>query len=571
MPDLAVLLLATLLAALAFSGWGRLILRLAGHHAAEVGVAEMWIGVTALTVLVTLLHFVTPIDWTVTLALGLIGALAALLPDRGAAWRRLVAAAAAGARAHPLEAGLVLIFVLGLALHAMARPDRYDSGLYYFASIRWLNEYRIVPGLGNLLDRLAHSEAIFRPAALLNAHPLWGRGYAVLLFFLELLAAATVLASGVWRLRGGILAVAGAAAAIAFQTSEAPSAAADYVVALASVGMLVVLLRIIATPAAEGAGREDALLLAGLALLAVLMKYSAAAFALAALAVAAPWLARTARRHPRAALAAAALGVIAIAGQAARSYMLSGVPFYPAEIGGLWDLPWAMSRRAVFIESAFIYAWARVPTYPPTALFGNWDWLGAWARAFPLSGWVTIAGTILFGAGNLVLALVRPGALGRPTPLCPLRPDRGVARLLVLLRAVAPLPRPAARGHARRRRIPPLPGSRPPPPRSLPGRGVGRAPRCDPLSPRRRNPGRNAFRPHRSLLPADPGRRPRDCDHRLGAEALPPAGGRPVLGRAPPLHRGYPRDDIRLLGAGLQSGFTRKPPPAGTAPSAASP
>jgi hypothetical protein len=45
--------------------------------------------------------------------------------------------------------------VLGALLLSVGLPSYYDDGLYYRQFVRWLNEYAIVPGLGNLHPRLA--------------------------------------------------------------------------------------------------------------------------------------------------------------------------------------------------------------------------------------------------------------------------------------------------------------------------------------------------------------------------------------------------------------------------------
>ena len=74
----------------------------------------------------------------------------------------------------------------------MQTPIAYDSGLYHFGSIRWLNEEAIVPGLGNLHWRLALNQSYFGFLALLNIAPYWNKGYAAGGLFLLVLAAFTL-------------------------------------------------------------------------------------------------------------------------------------------------------------------------------------------------------------------------------------------------------------------------------------------------------------------------------------------------------------------------------------------
>ena len=71
----------------------------------------------------------------------------------------------------------LLVFSFCVASYAIMSPDVYDSGLYHFNSIRWLQEYAIVPGLGNLHGRLAFNNTFFGYVASLNAFPPFSYGH----------------------------------------------------------------------------------------------------------------------------------------------------------------------------------------------------------------------------------------------------------------------------------------------------------------------------------------------------------------------------------------------------------
>ena len=64
-----------------------------------------------------------------------------------------------------------------LALHVLFVSPNYDHGLYHMQTVRWIHDFAIVPGLGNLHHRLAFNNASFLYAALLDSGPLAGRGY----------------------------------------------------------------------------------------------------------------------------------------------------------------------------------------------------------------------------------------------------------------------------------------------------------------------------------------------------------------------------------------------------------
>lgn len=63
----------------------------------------------------------------------------------------------------------------------------YDTGLYHAQSIRWIEEYGIVPGLGNLHSRLAYNSAAFCLSALYSMAFLGGQSYHVCAGFLGFL------------------------------------------------------------------------------------------------------------------------------------------------------------------------------------------------------------------------------------------------------------------------------------------------------------------------------------------------------------------------------------------------
>jgi hypothetical protein len=59
-------------------------------------------------------------------------------------------------------ATIVIIMLAGaswIASRSMRPPTNGDSGEYHFNTIRWINAFPIVPGLGNLHGRLAFNQS----------------------------------------------------------------------------------------------------------------------------------------------------------------------------------------------------------------------------------------------------------------------------------------------------------------------------------------------------------------------------------------------------------------------------
>lgn len=82
---------------------------------------------------------------------------------------------------------IAIIFLL-LLMTTATDAKHYDTALYHAQSIRWIEEYGIVKGLGNLHNRLAYNSSIFSLQALFSLRFLVGRslhtvnGFVVALF-----------------------------------------------------------------------------------------------------------------------------------------------------------------------------------------------------------------------------------------------------------------------------------------------------------------------------------------------------------------------------------------------------
>ena len=83
-----------------------------------------------------------------------------------------------------------MVFILILSVFAYGTSTgviHYDTGLYHAQSIRWIEEYGVVPGLGNLHSRLAYNSAAFCLSALYSMAFLGGQSYHCCAGFLAFL------------------------------------------------------------------------------------------------------------------------------------------------------------------------------------------------------------------------------------------------------------------------------------------------------------------------------------------------------------------------------------------------
>ncbi len=404
-----------LLVSLAFIGWGRCIQLWLGvetrHNAAKTTnlgelLLALWLGLCVCISLTELLHFFFAINWSVSsvvLGLGLVN----LLRNKNTQWIR-------GAISNTLrsrQTAVTYLYVIALTAIAliwiaagMAGSTNYDSGLYHFGSIKWINEHSLTYGLVNLHTRLAYNQSYFALIALLNFSPLYDRAYAgagALLFILTAVTIAQLLRSAVVRpifLLLGLLVLLGS---FVLQTS---SPSPDLAVGLFQVAIFFILLNIIAstiktttasrpTPDFSAALiNQRLILLILLCLVAVTMKLSMALFCFAAVCVVYRQLWQLIASAPKLTVKLVALASLMVLIHAARGYALSGMPFFPSAFAALWSLPYAPNPARVAAEVDIIYSWARLPGVSPAIVLGNWNWLGPWFGT--LSTRVLILGAI---------------------------------------------------------------------------------------------------------------------------------------------------------------------------------
>lgn len=422
--DLMVLWIILILAAVTLLGWGRLVERVIGLGASpQVETGTLWLGFVALLCAVELLHLAIRIDWMVSLGCLLIGVAGCL--QGGVGWARLFRTVALQIRAHPVVAAAVAVCVIAWCLRGMGLSNNFDSGLYHFASIRWLNEQALVPGLGNLHWRLALNQSYFGFAALLNLAPLWGKGYAASGLLILLLCLATLLetcaAQGqLWRrLVGGLLFI-----CLGYLASGVASPAPDGIVSMMQVAIFLFLVRALTQdPARANRPLPGVVVILSLCLGLAMVKLSGAAYALACGVLAIEiWRKEIAAGIGTFAKLFALLLLAAVI-HLGRGYLLSGYPLFPASFAGLPALDWAVSPEVLRHESDLIRTWARAPgSLDSAGVLADWSWLRPWAQGLPISVQMLFAGCALLTAAALVCiatgraegAVRRCGALYAP-------------------------------------------------------------------------------------------------------------------------------------------------------------
>lgn len=83
---------------------------------------------------------------------------------------------------------LLFLWLILMVLWTTQDPGQYDTGLYHAQAIRWIEEYGVVPGLGNLHMRFAYNSAFMSLQALFSLEWLLGQSLHTMNGFLCLCA-----------------------------------------------------------------------------------------------------------------------------------------------------------------------------------------------------------------------------------------------------------------------------------------------------------------------------------------------------------------------------------------------
>lgn len=292
----------------------------------------------------------------------------------------------------------------------------YDSDLYHAQSIRWIEEYGVVRGLGNIHVRFAYNSSFFALSALYGMKPLvdflGGRPLHAVNGFFALLLWTQVLP--IFRRKTGErtsvtdFARVGAFYYLTLIYSDIVSPASDYAI------MCVVFFIVIKWLELLGDGVDEAApyallcvagvyavtlkLTAGLLLLLVLKplvmlvrekKWRDIGFYLImGMAVAAPWMART--------------------------VVISGYLLYPYPALDIFSVDWKVDAAEAALDSAEIVAWGRALENAALAGLPVGRWFGGWFGRLPSAGKLFILADIVCIPVSVFLAfgqmLARRGA-----------------------------------------------------------------------------------------------------------------------------------------------------------------
>lgn len=279
----------------------------------------------------------------------------------------------------------------------------YDTDLYHAQSIRWIEEYGVVPGLGNLHVRFAYNSSIFALSALYSMKFLLGQSLHTMSgFFALLLSICALDIRKSWKDKSFRLSDFARIGAIYYLTiicDEVVSPASDYVIMCTIFYLVIEWLAVLEAPKQE---RERvipyALLCVG-GVFAVSLKLTAGLILI--LVVKPAYMLIRDKRWKEIAYYIG-MGSIVIVPWLVRTVIISGYLLYPFPALNLFDVDWKLSATEAALDAAEIKTWGRAIYDASKVEMSIQDWLPNWFTT-------TLSGTeklLILADVGAILALV---------------------------------------------------------------------------------------------------------------------------------------------------------------------
>ena len=282
---------------------------------------------------------------------------------------------------HTNKAGMIIVFVL-IILWSYYTSRGYmhiDSDLYHAQSIRWIEEYGVVPGLGNLHERFAYNSSFFAVSALYSMKFILKDSMHTMSGFFALLLSVTSLdIVKSWKRKKFELSDYARIGAIYYLTTivdEVVSPASDYAIMCV---IFLIVIKWLDCLEEQKAGRIENVpyaLLCVLCVYAITLKLTAG---LILILLIKPAYMLIKKKAWKSIFIYFAMGVIVAIPWFARTVIISGWLIYPFPTLDLFQVDWKMNGELIALDAAQIKAWGRA-LYNVTLLdtsirewFPNW-------------------------------------------------------------------------------------------------------------------------------------------------------------------------------------------------------
>ncbi len=329
-------------------------------------------GVIIATVYAQLFSFAGGVGLAANLVLAAICALAALLCRR-----ELGTYITQGWKAYGISKKILLLLLIVLWAFFTSRGYiHYDSDLYHGQSIRWIEEYGVVPGLGNLHERFAYNSSSFALSALYSMKFLTGESlHACNGYFAVILTLTALDITRSWKRKRftlSDLARVGAVYYLTTITNEVVSPASDYCI-MCVVFFVVIKWMDLLEEEEKDIAPFSLLCVAGV--YALTLKLTAG---LILLLLIKPACGLIREKRLKEICLYLAMGLAVAVPWFARTVMISGWLIYPFPQLDLFSVDWKMDPAAIEVDAAQISAWGKalyniqLLDTPATQWIPNW-------------------------------------------------------------------------------------------------------------------------------------------------------------------------------------------------------
>lgn len=272
---------------------------------------------------------------------------------------------------------IATIIVIAVMTWTVGYPQHYDTSLYHYQAIKWIEEYGVVPGLGNLHNRFAYNSAFMALQALFSFEWLVGQslhtvnGFVCCFFMIY-----AVISNRIWKLGEKIevsdLLKVATVIYICYYKNLISSPSSDTLTLL--------LILYICTKWSEFIERdikemEPYGFLCILSAYAISLKLSAAACMVLVLW---PAMQMIKRKKYKMIIKHLALGIIVLAPWIVRNVVISGYLLYPYPQLDIFDVDWKMPASVLTHDSREVIVWGRNVFNVEDYAMPIWKWFSEW-------------------------------------------------------------------------------------------------------------------------------------------------------------------------------------------------
>lgn len=283
----------------------------------------------------------------------------------------------------------------------------HDTKLYHAQSIRWIEEYGIVPGQGVVNSRFSYNSSVFSLAALYSLKFVFGQSmHAMSGWFAFLLSVTTLdIIKGVKKFRFSDFANVAAIYYLTLITDEVLAPSSDYATMCVLFFLVIKWLRLLEQPKEEQQTAPYGLLCV-LGVYALTLKLTAG---LILLLLIKPAYRLLKEKQWKQILCYLLLGILTAAPWLIRGVLISGWLLYPFPALDLFDLPWKQKTEWVKTDAGAIKTWGRGVNNSVLAAQPIWEWYGTWFKTLSLMekgiALVDIAALVSFVGAAIAVSL----------------------------------------------------------------------------------------------------------------------------------------------------------------------